>query len=252
MKRSKVLILGGTGEARALADALVQRGECLPVTSLAGRTRLPMLPGGAVRHGGFGGAEGLAAYLEAENIAMVVDATHPFAEQISHHAAQAAKASGVPRLVLLRPPWQAIDGDKWVDVASTTEAASSLPAIGRRVFLGIGRQDLQAFAAVRDVWFLIRSIEAAGSNAPMANATYIRARGPFSRDMEMALFRQHRIDCLVTRNAGGDATYAKIAAARELALPVLMIGRPPAPPGEQVGSVNQALTWIADRLHLSC
>lgn len=248
----RILILGGTGEARALANALSRRGDCMPITSLAGRTRAPMLPAGKVRHGGFGGADGLAAYLDGEAIDLVVDATHPFAAQISRHAEEACTMSGRPRLLLLRPPWQAVDGDRWTSVRTTAEAAARLPELGRRVFLGIGRQDLAAFAGRPGVWYLVRSIEAANDDTTALDAAFIRARGPFDREGETALMREHRIDCLVTRNAGGEATYAKVIAARDLGLPVLMIERPAPPAGEIVENVKAALAWIADRLHLHC
>ena len=250
--RPRLLILGGTGEARALADRLIGLGRCEIVTSLAGRTAAPLTPAGGLRHGGFGGPDALADYLRDEAIAAVVDATHPFAAQISHHAAQACAARDVPRLLLLRPPWQAERGDRWTQVASPEAAAALLPERGRRVFLGIGRQALAAFADRPGVWYLIRSIEPAATPGFAMNAHCIRARGPFDRDGEAALMREHAIDCLVTRNSGGAATYAKVEAARALGLPAIVIARPPLPDGDTVDEVDDALRWIADKFALDC
>lgn len=247
MGDSRVLILGGTGDALRLAERLAAAPDYTVTTSLAGRTAAPVRPAGRLRIGGFGGADGLAAFLHGEAIAVVVDATHPFAAEISRNAAAACAATGVPLVRFDRPPWVRQAGDRWTDVASPGEAAARIPASGRRVFLTVGGQDLAAFAGCRNAWFLVRRIDAA-DGVPLPDATVIGGRGPFEAGKEVALMRRHRIDLLVSRNSGGDATYAKIAAARELGLPVLMIRRPALPPAETVATIDAAMAWLAARL----
>lgn len=233
-----VLILGGTTEANALARALAGSDVIL---SLAGRTAtVPDLPC-RVRVGGFGGAEGLATFLQAERVSAVIDATHPFAARISAHAAEACAATGIRRLMLVRPMWPERPGDRWVRAASMAEAATRLPDLGKRAFITVGIQELAAFAAA-PVWMLVRTL----GPAPLF-ANVVTARGPFSEEDEVALLRAHRIDVLVTKASGGEATYAKIAAARTSGIPVLMIDRPPLPAGEAVPSVGGALKWIHHR-----
>lgn len=237
----RILILGGTGEARALAGALVERGGIDVVTSLAGRTRdVAVLPG-RVRVGGFGGAEKLADWLRAEAIDLVVDATHPFATTISAGAVLACTAAGVARLMLVRPPWTAGPGDRWIEAESFGEAASLLPRYGRRVFLTIGRQGFDAFASLEDMWFLVRVAEADGGPVPLPDCQIVAARGPFETAAEETLMREHRIDVLVCKASGGNATGGKLAAARALGLPVVMLRRPPPPPGPSAHSVAEAL-----------
>ncbi len=216
------------------------------ITSLAGRTKQPAQVAGKVRVGGFGGPEGLAAYLEAESIGLLIDAAHPFAAQMAANADRACAEAGVARLKLLRPAWQAVAGDSWIEVANVETAARAVAERGRRVFLTVGRQDLAAFAGLDGVWFLVRSIEPAP--CPLADCTMIQGRGPFTESDEIALLKEHRIDTLVSKNSGGAATYAKIAAARSLGLPVVMIARPAAPPGDAVESVDQAVSWVKERL----
>lgn len=235
----RTLILGGTGEAAALARALAGRDV---VTSLAGRTAtLPDLPG-RVRIGGFGGADGLREFLRVEGIGAVVDATHPFAARISAHAAKACAALGVPRLVLARPAWEKVPGDTWIEVDTMAEAAAGLPALGRRAFLTVGSQEAAAFAAVTGVHFVVRLV--APAPPPLAGCTVVTGRGPFSEAGETALLRAHRIDVVVSKASGGDATSPKIAAARGLAVPVLMIRRPPPPPGPAVSGIADAVAWV--------
>jgi precorrin-6A/cobalt-precorrin-6A reductase len=236
----RILILGGTAEALRLAEACAQRPERRVTTSLAGRTRAPSIPPGALRIGGFGGAEGLARYLREHRIARLVDATHPFASRIGRNAVDACRAAGVPRVRLLRPPWRQQPGDRWTEVDSLVEAARRLPRCGR-VFLSVGSHDLAAFAGL-EPWFLVRSIEQ--PVVALANARWLGARGPFRRDEEVELLRAHAIDLLVTKASGGDATYPKLAAARALGLPVIMVRRPPAPPGAVVDSVAAVLAWL--------
>ena len=243
---ARLLILGGTAEAVELAEACAG----LPlqiITSLAGRTRQPKVPVGEVRIGGFGGPGGLAGYLRDQAIELVIDATHPFAAQISSHAEQACRAVGLPRLRLLRPAWAAQQGDRWREVESLADAATSLPEQSR-VFLSVGRTELAAFAACKN-WFLVRTIEPVESTFDRpANVRWLHARGPFRLEDELALLRDHAIDLLVTKASGGEATYAKIAAARELGLPVVMVRRPPPPPGPVVDTVAAARAWLDHEL----
>ncbi|WP_312880495.1 cobalt-precorrin-6A reductase [Actinokineospora xionganensis] len=238
----KVLILGGTGEARSLAAALVERPDTEVVSSLAGRVRNPKLPVGDVRVGGFGGPEGLADWLTAEQVDAVVDATHPFAQRISASAAEAARRSGVPLLMLRRPGWSARPGDDWHWVDDLPAAARLLPTLGERVFLTTGRQGLAEFADCPG-WFLVRCVDA--PEPPMPTETHLLLdRGPYTVDGERALLTEHRIDVLVTKDSGGALTVAKLDAARDLDLPVVIVRRPPTPDVEQVPTVAEATTWL--------
>jgi precorrin-6A/cobalt-precorrin-6A reductase len=241
-RRPKVLILGGTAEALELAVACAAQAGFAVISSLAGRTRLPALPPGDVRIGGFGGVEGFSRFLVERGIDRVIDATHPFAAQMSAHAEQACRTAGVSRVRLLRPPWVPVPSDLWIEVADLVEAAQRLPSLGRRAFLTIGRRELEAFAAL-DLWFLVRTIEPPGV-LPLRQGHWLAGRGPFAVEDELALLRTHAIDLLVTKASGGGATYAKLVATRRLGLPVLMVRRPPPPPGPVVGSVAAALAWL--------
>lgn len=224
-----VLILGGTTEARELATALTAR-RVRVTTSLAGRVARPGALDGEVRVGGFGGADGLAAWLRAEHVDALVDATHPFAAAVTVNAARAAAATGVPAVVLRRPGWQPGPGDRWHPVASLPEAAALLPRLGRYVFLTTGRLGLSAFAHLTDLRFVVRSVEPPGPPMPPHTHTVL-ARGPFTLADEYALLRAHGIDVLVTKDSGGAATAPKLTAARDLGLPVVVVRRPPLPGG---------------------
>ncbi len=248
IERHSVLILGGTAEAAALAAALAGDDRFAVTTSLAGRTRRPAAVAGAVRTGGFGGVDGLAAFLRAEGIAAVVDATHPFAETISRNAALACAEAGVARLRLSRPPWSPVAGDRWTSVDSLAEAAGLLPEHGRRAFLALGARRLAPFEGRRGVWYLIRTVEPPETPPIRAAHAVTVGRGPFSESAEIALLQRHRIDVLVARNSGGEASYAKIAAARRLGIPVLLVARPPDPPGPRAESVAETLAWLESRL----
>ena len=245
---TKILILGGTAEAAGLARALAGDARVAAITSLAGRTRAPAELPGEVRVGGFGGPEALAEYLAREEIGLVVDATHPFAARISRNAAQACEAAGVPRLLLARPPWSPRAGDHWVPAADAEAAAAALPGLGRRAFLAIGRQELAAFSGPTQPWFLVRLIEQPETPPPLAAYHLVLGRGPFAVAREIELLREHGIEVVVSKNSGGAGAGAKIAAARELGLPVVMIERPPAPDGETAGTVEAARAWIDARL----
>jgi precorrin-6A/cobalt-precorrin-6A reductase len=225
-----VLVLGGTTEAREVAAALVGRPGVRVTSSLAGRVSRPGPLDGEVRVGGFGGADGLAAWLREHRVDAVVDATHPFAETITRNAARAATATGVPLVVLRRPGWRPEPGDRWHPVASMAAAARLLPGLGRRVFLTTGRLDLAAFAHLADLHFVVRCVEPPEPPAP-PDVRVVLARGPFTLADETELLRAHRIDVLVTKDSGGAATAAKLTAARQLGLPVVVVRRPPLPEG---------------------
>ena len=245
----KLLLLGGTAEAASLARLVDARwGDRIALmSSLAGRTESPgQLPGG-VRIGGFGGAEGLSTYLRENRIELLIDATHPFAEQIARHAQIAAEAASVPRLKLLRPPWRRDPLDRWIEIGDVAGAASVLPRVGRRIFLSLGSGDLAAFARLEG-FFLLRTVDPLRAPAPFADCVALTGRGPFSVAGEEALMRVHRIDALVSRASGGADTEAKIIAARRLGLPVVMIRRPLPPAGARVETVEEAAEWIAAQL----
>jgi precorrin-6A/cobalt-precorrin-6A reductase len=222
----KILILGGTGEARVLAGLLIKENLKV-ITSLAGRTSSPELPAGELRKGSFGGAEGLAAYLTAKAIDLVADATHPFAATMSGNAAEACRQAGIAYVRLERPPWQRESGDHWQQVGTVAEAAAGIPA-GTQAFVTVGRRDIATFFARADTRILARMIEQPQIPLP-AHVDILLARPPFSLDAELALFRDRGIDVLVCKNSGGKATEAKLAAARSLFLPVIMIERPEKP-----------------------
>ncbi|GGQ76258.1 cobalt-precorrin-6A reductase [Streptomyces pilosus] len=243
-----VLILGGTAEARRLAELLA--ADALPglrvTNSLAGRVAAPRLPSGEARVGGFGGADGLAGWLREHGADLLIDATHPFAGTISHNAARAAATAHVPLLALRRPGWVPVEGDRWHEAGSPEEAAALLPGLGRRVFLTTGRKDLAAFAELRDQWFLVRSVDAPAGPHPARMETLLD-RGPFTLDGEREVLRRHRIDVLVTKDSGGAATAPKLTAAREAGLPVVLVRRPPVPAGVRaVAGPEQALRWVRD------
>ncbi len=245
---TRVLILGGTAEAAGLARALSKDARVAAITSLAGRTRAPAELPGELRVGGFGGPEALADYLKQTGIGLVVDATHPFAARISRNAARACDRAGVPRLLLARPPWTAQAGDNWIPAAETEAAAAALPGLGRRAFLAIGRQELAAFAELTELWFLVRLVEQPEAPPPLVDYHLVLGRGAFAVDQELVLLREHGIEVVVSKNSGGAGAAAKIAAARELELPVVMIERPPAPASETAESVEAARAWIDARL----
>nr|BFD81189.1 cobalt-precorrin-6A reductase [Streptomyces sp. Xyl84] len=243
-----VLILGGTTEARRLAELLHGTPAVRATSSLAGRVAGPRLPPGEVRVGGFGGTEGLTAWLREHAVDALIDATHPFAGTISFHAARAAATAHVPLLALRRPGWVPVAGDRWHEAASLEEAARLLPGLGRRVFLTTGRTGLAAFAGLDGLWFLVRSVDAPEPPHPAAMEVLLD-RGPFGLDGERELLRRHRIDVVVTKDSGGAATAPKLTAAREAGLPVVMVRRPPVPEGvPSVATPQEAAHWLAGRL----
>jgi precorrin-6A/cobalt-precorrin-6A reductase len=243
-----LLILGGTGEAVELAERLADEPRLRVVTSLAGRTSKPRRPRGEHRIGGFGGVEGLKRYLADQRVNLLIDATHPFATTISANAATACNALDVPRLILARNPWPTTSGDRWIEVDNLDQAAGAVSGLAQRIFLTVGRQELDAFAALKNVWFLVRLIEPPSSPPPLGECVVITGRGPFTIEAERCLLAHHRIEAIVAKNSGGAATYAKIAAAREMDLPVVMVRPPPLTPGDRTRTVAAAAEWVRRRI----
>jgi precorrin-6A/cobalt-precorrin-6A reductase len=242
--RLRVLILGGTADANRLAEAVARNAAIDAVLSYAGRTDNPTPPPIRWRVGGFGGIDGLQNYLRAERIDRVVDATHPFAAQMSAHAVAACATATVPLLALERAPWQRQPGDHWIEVDDLDAAAVALGSAPRRVFLGIGRMHLKTFAAHLQHAYLVRLVDPPRAPLPLPEAEVIVARGPFDRAADRAMLSRHRIDIVVAKNAGGDAASAKIDAARDLALPVVMVRRPFVPARATADSVAEVMRWL--------
>ena len=254
---TRVLILGGTSEASALARALEHDGRFAVTLSLAGVTRTPHLPALPTRIGGFGGAGGLQGWLEHAQTDALVDATHPFAQRISRNALAAATDAGVPLLRIDRPAWEPVAGDRWTVVPTLHEAAAAIGQPPARVLLTIGRQELVPFLAHPQHHYVVRSVDPPPPELLPPGATVLTARGPFTLVDERALLLRHRIGCLVTKNSGGDATAAKLVAAREAGLGVVMVARPAAVPGPSVPGLSvpglsvpdwrDALRWLERR-----
>jgi precorrin-6A/cobalt-precorrin-6A reductase len=242
----ELLILGGTGEASSLARAALGRfgDELNLTTSLAGRTERPGPLPGRVRTGGFGGAAGLAAYLTEHGVDRLIDATHPFAARISAAARLACEESRVPRLLLLRPPWRRQPQDRWIEVDDMSAAAELVAQIARRAFLTVGAGEIACFAAATGVRFLVRLVDPPRRPLPLQFYEVVVGRGPFTLADERRRLERHAIDVLVCKASGGAATEAKILAARELGLPVIMVRRPPPEPGEAVETVEAAVAWL--------
>jgi precorrin-6A/cobalt-precorrin-6A reductase len=240
-----VLILGGTEEAYALAEALADRADLRVTSSLAGVTAAPRLPAGVHRIGGFGGVEGLQGWLEAHDVALLIDASHPFATRITIHAREAAAAAGSRYLRLERPGWRQTPGDRWQRVADLTAALRALAGLGaHRVFAALGARAVPTLA-MAPIAFVVRGIEPP-PELP-ANVAWLAGRGPFTPEGERALLLEHRIDALLARDSGGEGARAKLDAARQLGLPVVLIERPPGTGGEAVADVAAALA-VVDRL----
>jgi len=241
----RILVLGGTSEGRQLADLLDSAGLDV-VTSLAGRVSRPRLPRGEVRIGGFGGPDGLVRWLREHDVSAVIDATHPFAERISGSASEATAATGVPLLRLHRPAWEPREDDAWIRVPDMDAAARTVRERFRRPMLTVGRQGLGFFAGDTRGSYLIRCVEPPEGPLPH-RYLLVLDRGPFGVDSERTLMARHRIDVLVTKNSGGEATEAKLEAARELRIPVVMVDRPAAPAAETVHTVDDAARWLVAR-----
>lgn len=244
----RVLILGGTGDASKLAAKVANMTGIEAIASLAGATREPVTPVGNVRVGGFGGVAGLVNYLREIQIDVLIDATHPFANQISENAAQAAKEVGISRLLLNRPPWEKLPGDNWLEVENNIDAAAALENQSQRVFLTIGRQEISTFAHLQNIWFLMRMIDPPKADSVIPNGVILYDKGPFSLEKERDILIQYSIDTIVSKNSGGNATYSKIIAARELGIKVIMVKRPPVPAGEEVPDVEGAVKWLLGKI----
>jgi precorrin-6A/cobalt-precorrin-6A reductase len=251
MSGPHLLILGGTGEAAALArGALARFGDRIAVTTaLAGRTRHPGPIPGQVRIGGFGGSDGLADFIVAHVVDRLIDATHPFAAEMSRSARLAGERTGVPRLVLRRPPWRRHPLDRWIEVDNIEAAAALVGRIGRRAWLTVGAGALAAFSPAATTHFLVRLIDPPRAPLPLGRYEVVLGRGPFGTTEERLLLQQHAIDVVVCKASGGAATEAKLVAARELGLPVIMVRRPPPEPGPAVDSVEAALDWLGGLDH---
>ncbi|MFP4405362.1 cobalt-precorrin-6A reductase [Rhodosalinus sp.] len=240
----KLLILAGTTEATAFARAASDRGLD-GIVSFAGRVERPLRQPLPQRVGGFGGAAGLACYLRAEGITHVIDATHPFAVQMSRNAVAACAETGVPLVALTRPAWSPVPGDRWISVPDIAGAVAALDRPAARVMLAVGRMHLEAFAPNEQHFYLLRLVDPPKGDLPFPRAEIIVDRGPFDMAADRALMERFRLDIVVSKNAGGSGAHAKIAAARALGLPVIMIDRPPAPPREEVHDVEAVFDWLA-------
>lgn len=240
----KLLILGGSTEASQFIQLIEGDERIAPVLSLAGRTKSPKLPLIPHRVGGFTGIDGLTAYLRAKKIDAIVDATHPFADQMTGNAVVAAGRVGIPLLRVNRPAWMPVAGDDWTMVPDMAAAAEALGETPKRVFLTIGQKDLKAFREAPHHFYLIRSVDPPDPSARPEHCDVITATGPFRLDDERALISEHAIEVIVTKNSGGSATAAKLAAARELGVPVVMVERPPAPEVETVTTADEAHRWL--------
>lgn len=246
-----VLVLGGTTEARRLAAELAPDPSVRVTTSLAGRVASPRLPAGEVRIGGFGGPDGLARWLREHAVDALIDATHPFADTISHNAARAAATAHVPLLALRRPGWVPGPDDTWHQVTSLDEAAAALPDLGTRVFLTTGRMGLSHFAHLTDLWFLVRSVDPPEPPHP-PRMQVLLDRGPFTLEGERDLLHTHHIDVLVTKDSGAAATAPKLTAAREAGVPVVVVSRPPAPEGvPEATDPAEAVAWLHRLFHFN-
>jgi precorrin-6A/cobalt-precorrin-6A reductase len=243
-----ILILGGTTEARDLAERLAGRTDIAVTLSLAGRTLDPAPQPVPVRAGGFGGVEGLAAYLRENAIDLLIDATHPFARQISANAVSASAATGVPLLRLERLGWDETEGDRWHRVGSMAEAVTALGDEPRRVLLAIGRQDARMFDAAPHHHYLVRSVDPVDPPLAAPHVEYLLARGPFALEAEVELLKQHQIEVIVSKNSGGDATHGKIVAARILGLAVVLVERAEGGGGHRAETVEDALALAAHLL----
>jgi precorrin-6A/cobalt-precorrin-6A reductase len=248
MGKHRILILGGTTEARQLAEHLALRGDLEATISLAGRTVDPKPLPLPTRIGGFGGVDGLVDYLANEKICLLIDATHPFANQISANAAEAVERTGLPVFALCRPGWERQAGDRWISVADVAGAIQALGSTPRRVFLAIGRQEAGQFSAAPQHAYLVRSVDPVVPPLDVPDCRYILASGPFDEGDETRLLHENSIDVVVSKNSGGTATYAKIAAARTLGIEVVMIERQKPAGLKTVGTVEAALELIDQML----
>jgi len=252
MTVARILILGGTSEGFAIARILGADARFDTISSLAGRTPAPKQPVGKIRRGGFGGVTGLNDYLTANAISIVIDATHPFAHQISRNATFAARRASIPIVHVWRDGWSRCRGDCWHEVDTIEQAADAIPSSARGIFLTTGKTSLGAFANRHDVHFLARIVAPISTDDGILrlprNLQLICDRGPFRYDDERELLLAHEVSCIVTKNSGGEAARAKLDAARDLGLPVIMVRRPPPPDGPTVATADGALAWLERQL----
>jgi precorrin-6A/cobalt-precorrin-6A reductase len=241
---SRILILGGTTQARELAERLAKRTDLEVIVSLAGRTKSPAPQPVPVRTGGFGGVAGLAEYLAKERVDALIDATHPYANIISANAAAAARQAGVALLAFRRPPWRAVAGDRWIEAVDVADAMARLGEHPRRVFVTLGRTELAPLTTAPQHFYLIRSVDPVEPPLPLPRVNYVTGRGPFSEGDDRALMSAHAIDAVIAKNSGGTATYGKIAAARALGIDVIMLRRPAPPDGPAVETVDAVIAWL--------
>lgn len=241
----RALILGGISDASLLAAQIAHAGIDA-VYSYGGRTRAPADQPLPIRIGGFGGVSGLADYIRREGITHVIDATHPFAAEMSRNALQACAETGTPLLALERAPWSKAPGDNWIEIGDVNAAAAALPEPAAKVFLAIGRQHIAPFAARPQHAYTLRFVDPPEAPLPFA-ADVIVSRGPFTLDGELEMMRTRGINWIVARNSGGNGARAKIDAARLLGLPVIMISRPKLPERLRVESVAEVMQWLGHR-----
>ncbi len=246
---SRILILGGSTEGFRLAQLLASSRRFEPLTSFAGVTKTRRVVAGASRVGGFGGAEGLRDFMHTENIAALIDATHPFASTMKTNAQKAAQMANIPCIHILRPQWTPQKGDNWIMVNDMDEAAAAIAQDASPTFLTIGRTELAPFAARRDITFLARVIDAPDNRDGFAHLELVLARGPFDLETDMAFFKTRRIACVVSKNSGGEAAASKLVCARKLGIPVIMVARPRPPEGKIVQTPAQAIKWLEAQFH---
>lgn len=241
---SRILILGGTTEARLLGERLAKRPQLQVTLSLAGRTASPVAHAVPVRIGGFGGPGGLADYLRRERIDALIDATHPFAAAISANAAAAARQAGVRLIALRRPPWAAVAGDRWIEADGVDAAVTAIGEQPRRVFVALGRNELGPFLRAPQHFYVVRSVDPVSPPLPLPDVAYITERGPFSEAHDAALMTRHRVELVIAKNSGGSAAYGKIAAARARGIAVIMLRRPAPGNAPAVETVDDAVAWL--------
>ncbi len=246
----KILILGGTGEAAELAQRLTAEisDSTEIITSLAGRTKNPAALPGRVERGGFGGIQGLKTFIETEGIDLLIDATHPFAEVISNNGYVACADTNTRRMALVRPEWSLPPDAKWFEVDDFSAASAAVDATSKRCFLTIGIRGLESFSALKGVWFLTRLIEQPTKPLPLTNCKTIIARPPHTMESERQLINDHQIDCLVSKHAGGPATEAKILAALDANISIILIRRPKQLSGNWTESIEDCIAWIKERI----
>ncbi|HEX7915227.1 cobalt-precorrin-6A reductase [Rudaea sp.] len=242
----RALILGGTADANSLA-ATIARAGIDAVYSYGGRTTAPAEQPLPTRIGGFGGVSGLADYLRREAITHVIDATHPFAAEMSRNAIAACAQTATPLLALERAPWDKTPGDHWIEVADVVSAVAALPDSPANVFLAIGRQHIAPFGSRPQHAYTLRFVDPPNERLPLPGADVIISRGPFTLEGELEMMRARAIAWIVARNSGGGGARAKIDAARALGLPVIMITRPLLPERPRVESVSEVMEWLGHR-----